>query len=270
VKAEEAFDFLVHHLSSLSFRKDIYGRRQGNRGVDLYIPDIARNYWEPRLSSEGRFIAGVDIIPQEKVVPFYDAAWELCRLGVLRPGQFAPMGQGHPSMFGDHYVITTFGAQWLKEASQRAFLDMSRLASMLAGFARRFGDGYAQRATEAVKTYRTGNWLAACVMAGAAAESILISIAVAKSGDEKKTLATYNAASGRANITKLVAKGVRASIQQHFENALLVLHYWRDTASHGVATSLGEIEAHVSLSQLLRLAQFADKYWNQLIKKPAP
>jgi hypothetical protein len=137
-------------------------------------------------------------------------------------------------MFGDHYVITPLGAEWLKEASQRAFLDPSRLGTTLASFAGKFGDGYAQRAGEAVKTYRNQNWLAACVMAGAAAESILLAVAIAKVGDERKVLATYNGAGGRTKTTKLVAQGVKPSIQQTFETALGVLHYWRDDAAHGI------------------------------------
>jgi hypothetical protein len=169
-------------------------------------------------------------------------------------------------MFGDHYVITSFGRAWLQEAKQRPFIDMSRLAQSLGSFAQWFGEGYAQRATESVKTYRATNWLAACAMAGAAAESILIAVAVAKMGDEKKVLATYNGSQGRSKTTKLVTDNVSASIKQHFETALHVLHYWRDDASHGVATSLGETEAHAGLTQLMRLAQFAAKYWDQLTK----
>lgn len=270
MRAEEAYEFLVQHLSSIGFQRNFYGQRKGSHGADLYIPDVARSYWEPSLSREGKFIPGIDQIPEESIIPFYDAAWDLCRLGVLRPGQFAPMGQGHPVAFGDQYTITAFGSQWLKDASQRAFLDMSRLASTLTGFANRFGDGYAQRATEAVKTYRNGTWLAACVMSGAAAESVLLAIAVAKTGNEKKALATYNNAGGRAKTTKSVVLNVSPSIKQTFENSLGVLHYWRDDAAHGVVTALGETEAHESLSRLLRLAQFTDRYWAQLTKPVKP
>jgi hypothetical protein len=141
MQAEEAFDFLVQHLSSLTFQANFYGQRQGNRGADLYLPDVVRYSWTPILSQTGKFIPGVDRIPEEKIVPFYDAAWDLCRLGVVRPGSFAPMAEGHPTMFGDHYVITAFGSRWLTEASQRAFLDPSRLGTTLAAFAGKFGDG---------------------------------------------------------------------------------------------------------------------------------
>jgi hypothetical protein len=261
---DEIFDYLVHHLAALGVQTNFRGQRSGARDADLYLPDTIWNFWLPRLDrSSGKYMS-INELEQERMIPFYDAVWELCRLGVLRPGEFAPLGMAHPKMFGDSYVITSFGRTWLQEAKLRPFIDMSRLAQLLSTFSSRFGDGYAQRATESVKTYRTANWLAASVMAGAAAESILIALAVAKSGDERRVLKTYNGPSGRAATTKMVLDGVRASVQQHLENALLVLHYWRDSASHGVSSSITEIEAHASLMQLLRLAQFADKNWDPL------
>lgn len=267
MQTEEAFDFLVEHLAGLSPETNFTGQRRGIRDADLYLPDLARSYWTPKLQSERIFIPGIDVIPQERILPLYDAAWELCRLGVLRPGQFAPMGMGQPTSFGDHYVITKFGSEWLKQASQRQFLDPSRLGATLAAFSARFGEGYAQRATEAVKTYRNASWLAACVMAGAAAESILLAVAIAKSGDEGKILSIYNGRNGRSQTTKAVTEGSSPSIKSQLESALQVLHYWRDDASHGVATAIGEIEAHNSLTQLLRLAQFAKKNWNALTRQ---
>lgn len=109
-------------------------------------------------------------------------------------------------MFGDQYVITAFGREWLQSANNRPVIDSSRLAQLLNTFSGRFGDGYAQWASEAVRTYGTANSLAASVMASAAAESILIALAVAKSGDEKKVLSTYNGPSGRARTTKFAAR----------------------------------------------------------------
>lgn len=266
MRADEAFEILVNHLVQVCPSTNITGQRRGNRGADLYLPDFVRTCLEPQVAKAGNFIAGIDAIPEALIIPFYDAAWDLCRLGVLRPGSFAAMGQGHPTMFGDHYVITAFGAVWLKEALQRAFLDPSRLGTTLAGFARRFGEGYAQRSAEAVKTYRSQSWLAACVMSGAAAESILLAVAVAKTKDEATALATYNSAKGRAKITRQAVEGVSPSIKQTFEAALGVLQYWRDDATQGVMSEFGETEAHESLSRLLGLAQFVDKNWSKLIK----
>ena len=123
----------------------------------------------------------------EHFLRFYDAAWELCRIGVLRPGHYAPMGQGQigsGQFSGDGYSITEFGHAWLAKADRRVAGDPSRMAYLFASFANAYGPGFAQRADEAVRCHRTSNFLAACVMAGAAAESILLAVAIAKTGDE--------------------------------------------------------------------------------------
>jgi hypothetical protein len=106
--------------------------------------------------------------------------------------------------FGDHWSITEFGFQWLADASKRSYLDMSRLSEIFASFTGRFGPGFAQRAVEAVRTYRTGNYLSACAMVGAAAESILLAVAIAKKGNEAEVLKMYQNSGGRSRVTTYV------------------------------------------------------------------
>jgi hypothetical protein len=262
--SEEAFEFLVQFLSDIPVMEGTSAqqRRNNNYGGDLWIPFVAWAYWRPR---QGGHLNDLSELDEKQFLPFYDAAWELCRIGVLRPGKYAPRGQSLRSGDADSYSITQFGRTWLQEASKRPIIDQSRLAQVLQTFASHFGDGYAQRATEAVSTYRTANYLAACVMAGAAAESILLAIAIRKVGNEAKVLAEYNTSGGRRRITKRVTNSVTPAIATQFETALQVLHYWRDNAGHGTMTTISEIEAHASLTQLLRLAQFASDHWTQLI-----
>lgn len=188
---DEAFEFLTERLATVPEGQGRAGQiaRNNRFGCDLWIPHIVQAYWQTRIPN---FNYGD--LEDEHFAPIYDAAWELCRIGVLRPGRFAPRGQamGGSLFSGDGFSITRYGRVWLREASQRPILDPSRLAQVFQGFADRFGAGYAQRATEAVSTYRTTNYLAACVMCGAAAESILLAIAIAKVGDEAKVLAEYD------------------------------------------------------------------------------
>jgi hypothetical protein len=166
---------------------------------------------------------------------------------------------------GDGYALTALGRLWLKDAGQHSSSDPSRLAEVLAALGRHFGDGYRQRATEAVRCYRTMNYLAACVLAGAAAESILLAVAIAKSGgDEAKVLAQYKTGSGRSRVLSAVVGNVTPGIASQFQNASQVLHHWRDEAAHGTASTITEVEAHTSLSQLLRLAQFTSDHWGKL------
>ena len=103
-------------------------------------------------------------------------------------------------------------------------------------------------------------------MAGAAAESVLLAVAIAKVGDERTVLAEYHTSNGRNRIKRRIVGNVAQGIATQFENATQILHYWRDDAAHGTFTNISEVEAYTSLSQLLRLAQFASDHWQQLTK----
>jgi hypothetical protein len=222
---------------------------------DLSLADMVQAVLKPRPSQDDR----------EAWRPLYDAAWELCRIGVLRPGEVAPRGMTNVPRLGDYFSITKFGREWLKRAANQPFLDQSRLNDILQGHGQRFGDGYRQRAVEAVRSYQTCNYLAACVMCGAAAESILLALAIAKrGGDENAVLAEYRSSKGRANVKKSVLGGVPQAVAIPFGAALDVMSYWRDDASHGVTTTIDEPHAYQSLTQLMRLAQIADERWASL------
>jgi hypothetical protein len=258
---DDAFDFLIDQLAALPEPTGYAGNnaRMATYGCDLWVPKVVVAYWQ-RVSNVSRELT------DEHYRPFYDAAWDLARIGVLRPGPFLPRGEamGGQLFSGDGFSITKFGREWLKAAGDRPIRDPSRLADVLRTFASRFGDGYAQRATEASATYRTSNYLACCVMSGAAAESILLAVAIAKGKSEQKVLAEYKAGGGRGRVTKVITSGLPAGLASQFVSALQVLHYWRDDAGHGTMTAISEVEAHASLTQLLRLAQFASDHWTHL------
>lgn len=265
MRFDEAFDILVEHCAQVASSllaatgHAANSARNSTYGNDIWIAHVVRGYWASRINP--------DLITAQHYLPFYDAAWELCRIGVLRPGQHAAMGQGSigsGNFSGDGYSIIEFGAAWLADAARRVSGDPSRMSELFAAFAPKYGPGFSQRATEATRCHRTGNYLATCVMAGAAAESILLAIAVAKIKDEPKVLKEYASAGGRGRVTKMVVAGLGASVSRTFEAALQVLHYWRDDAAHGMATTILEVEAYASLTQLLRLAQFCSDRWVDL------
>ena len=54
--------------------------------------------------------------------PFYDAAWELCRRGILRPGRVAPRNGTSPDAMGDWFSITVLGKRWLTEQADHTFV----------------------------------------------------------------------------------------------------------------------------------------------------
>jgi hypothetical protein len=222
---------------------------------DFSLQDLARAVLGPQLDHHDR----------EAWRPLYDAAWELCRIGVLRPGEIAPRGMLAVPRLGDFYSITEFGRRWLKEAADRPFLDQSHLNQVLQSYGERFGDGYRQRSVEAVRSYQTCNYLAACVMSGAAAESILLALAIAKSrGDEKQVLGVYLSRGGRDKVMKSLLGGVAEAVAIPVRTALDVMKYWRDDAGHGVKTSISVSHAGQSLTQLMHLAQIASDHWDKL------
>jgi len=258
LRAEEAYDFLVAHLATIpaNIGRDALAR---TRYAHMYLPDQVTRFWQSR----GSTTSFGDLTDQD-FRPFYDAVWELARIGVIRPGRVAPKNQETANDFGDHWSITEFGFQWLADASKRSYLDMSRLSEIFASFTGRFGPGFAQRALEAVRTYRTGNYLSACAMVGAAAESILLAVAIAKKGNEAEVLKMYRNSGGRSRVTTYVIGKSTQSIVRQFQAALHILHFWRDDASHGVHTTISEVEAHAALSELIRLGQFASDNWDDL------
>lgn len=265
MRFDEAFDILVDHCAqvspSLAAATGRYAgsARNSTYGNDLWIAALVQNYW----AREG--IAYADLAPQH-YLPFYDAAWELCRIGVLRPGANTPKGEatGSALFAGDGYSITQFGHAWLASPERRVAGDPSRMSEIFLPLAKKYGAGFAQRANEAIHCHRTSSYLATCVMAGAAAESILLAVAIAKIGNEADVLKEYASRSGRSRVTLKIVSGLKAGIRQSFEAALQVLHYWRDDAAHGMATTISEVEAYASLTQLLRLAHFCPDNWAEL------
>jgi hypothetical protein len=101
-------------------------------------------------------------------------------------------------------------------------------------------------------------------MAGAAAESVLLAVAITKSGDENYVLTEYSRGGGRLKATNIVTQGLGVSLRAPFEAGMALLNYWRDNAAHGKATTISEVEAFTALAQLLRLAQFCQDNWNGL------
>jgi hypothetical protein len=136
-------------------------------GCDLWLPIVVANFWRAR----GHPTFTADPRQQQNAAyyrPFYDAAWEICRIGVLRPGQNAPMANrmAGTEFQGDGFSLTEFGRGWVQTVAQHPPSDPSRFSEVLQPFIGRFGEGFARRAAEASRCYRTTNYLACCVMAG--------------------------------------------------------------------------------------------------------
>ena len=134
---------------------------------------------------------------------------------------------------------------------------------MLRPFAQRFGPGFQERAQEAVRCYGAHAYLACCVMCGAATESIVLAIAIAKR-DEETVLAAYRTAQGRSRVENMIIGQASKGMQTEFKNYTVLLKYWRDEAAHGRKSDISDNEAFTSLAILLRFAHYAHDHWGDL------
>lgn len=233
-------------------------------GCDIWVQSVAEQYYTDHHRLNLR-----DLNDETLYIPFYDAAWELARIGVLRPQEVAPRGMAMGSGFhGDGYSLTAYGHAWIKAAASRTEAPASpdRYIAAITAFSSLFGPAFISRASEAVHCWRTNNYLAACVMAGAAAESVLLAVAIGKTSDEAEVLKSYRASGGRKKVADLVTGKISTRLREDFLAGLSVLSYWRDEAGHGAVTNISEPEAFIALTQLLRLSQLTADNWAALTK----
>lgn len=258
INEEDAFHLIVRAL------REGWKSEYSCYGYDLYLPNIIHFY--------ATKICGVDEPaggPKEQQVSpsFLAAAWELARRGIVRPGVKAFRQQStDDGSAGAGFSITPAGRKWLKESGQYDFvpIEPGRFSKILDSFTGQFGTGFQERSQEAIRCYGANAYLACCAMCGAAAESVLLAVAVAKDGDPNKVEQMYLASGGRGRIEKLILGQQKSAVQDEFRGYLSLLKYWRDSASHGHRIGVGDNEAYTALAVLLRFAQFANDRWNEL------
>jgi len=258
INEEDAFHLIVRALREGSTSG------YGGYGYDLYLPNIVRHY----LTTIRSLSEPAGSLKERSVSPaFLAAAWELARRGVLRPGVRAFNQQAtDDGSAGSGFSITPSGRKWLQDAGRYDFvpIEPGRFSRILDSFTVRFGTGFQERSQEAIRCYGANAYVACCAMCGAAAESILLAAAVAKNGDAIKVEQMYLSSGGRGRVEKLVVGQQTSAIQDELRGYMSLLKYWRDSASHGHRTGVGDNEAYTALAVLLRLAQFVDDRWNTL------
>ena len=235
-------------------------------GYDLYLPTLISWYLRQQLkvrdqNEEYR-------LAQQFFPVFADAAWEMCRRGILRPGIREQGAQAtEDGSAGSGFSVTVFGRTWLAEDQADTFVptEPGRFAELLAPFADRFGSGFKERAQEAIRCYGAHAYLACCAMCGAAAESVLLATAVAKTNDEAGVLRAYATGTGRQKVENIVIGQATEHVKREFRGLTELLKYWRDEAAHGSASKITENEAYTSLAMLLRYAMFIAKSWDELV-----
>lgn len=259
INEDDAFHLIVQAL------RESWKTEYSNYGYDLYLPNVVR-YYLTKLCGQQQDPAGG---PKEQQVSpaFLSAAWELARRGIIRPGVKAFRQQStDDGSAGLGFSITPSGRKWLKEAGQYEFvpIEPGRFSRQLESFAARFNTGFQERSQEAIRCYGANAYLACCAMCGAAAESVLLAVAIEKDGDASKVEKMYLANGGRGRVEKLILGQQKTAIQDEFRGYLSLLKYWRDSASHGHRTGVGDNEAYTALAVLLRFAHFVDDRWDDL------
>jgi hypothetical protein len=228
---------------------------------DLYIPQVINEV----LQAMGPTPESYQYDHRSNSAVFFDAAWTLCLRGILRPANY-DLAQGSTPVPGNAFSLTSYGKRWIAQSSQYEVTpsEYSKFGQILSQHSPRFGAGFHSRSQEALNCYQAHAYLACCAMCGAAAESILLALAIQKQGNETEVLDMYRSSGGRSRVEKKLLGQQDLRIQQSYKNYSELLKYWRDDASHGMASSINEEEAFTSIMLLLRFAQFADNNWGVL------
>lgn len=239
-------------------------------GYEIYLPTIIRLHLEREFE-----VLHHQAEPYVELLSphFYAAGWELCRRGILRPGIIRHGKQATPDgASGNGYSLTPAGRLWIIEAGRYDYVptEPGRFSKILDSFSSKLGPAYRERSQESLRCYNAHAYLACCAMCGAAAESILLSLAITKHGDEEAITQDYMTKGGRGRVENLIIGKKRKPIQDELRANLNLLKYWRDVASHGRIAQIEENEAFTSLAILLRLARFAFDRWDDLTSKDLP
>lgn len=239
------------------------GRGQIEHGFEVWLPKVVEVFCGA-TEQEPNYHYQPVAEPMWQV--FYDAAWEFCRRGILRPSPLSARGMGtHGTPSGDGFSLTEKGREWLRESSSGWYpTDPNRYVSSLSRVSALCGNAFTQRAHEAARCQDTGNSLACCAMCGAAAESVLIAVATEKIGDRDQVFKLYTARDGRRRLLDRVTGGLDGFLIRGLKPGFDVLAYWRDSAAHGQAETITDLEAEAALLTLYRFAMFVADNWEAL------
>jgi hypothetical protein len=237
---------------------------QSSYGYDFYLPSMVRMYLRKEKGINSQFEVESEL--KEMMPVLYGAAWDLCRRGILRPGirEYGAQATDDGNA-GNGYSITPFGRSWLQEKDKDYFVptEPERFAKMLSPYKERYGGSFHQRAQEAIRCYGAHAYLACCAMCGAAAESILITTAIAKS-DEARVLKEYFSSGGRRRVENILLGKARDQLREEYKGFTALIKYWRDAAAHGAQSNISDNEAYTAMASLLRFAFFVNDNWQEL------
>lgn len=167
--------------------------------------------------------------------------------------------------------LTASGERWAAGITDIDVVpnEHSRFLARLGKHNERFGPIYASRSQEALDCYRFHAYIATCTMCGAASEAVVLSLATAALGSPEAAFAEYRAKDGAKRLMAALTRGKNSALQQQLGPAFDLLRYWRNDASHAFDSVFDEELAFTALLLLLRLAQFADTRWQDIVAHPS-
>lgn len=183
----------------------------------------------------------------------------ICRLGILRPGRRLKPDDG----IGGRFSLTKDGRQQLRAAAAHGLVAVagSAIVSELEPHARLFGEAFIERVVDAVTSHGAGAHLACCAMCGAAAETVLLALAIALGGPVEAVMNEYRASSGRRALMRRIRNGLPSTASSQIESYAKPLDYWRDAASHGLPARVLSGTAFQNLQLVRQLANFVAELW---------
>jgi hypothetical protein len=186
-----------------------------------------------------------------------------CAGGIVRPGVRT---SGDQAVEEGGYSLTVAGRAALANLDTATILiaQPGSLAATLNGYRPLFGDGFHQRAMEAIKCRNAEAWLACCAMVGAAAESVLLTIAITKEKDEERVLRTYRGSRGRQAVLNMIVGQADAQRRNTLTTFAAIVSLWRDDAAHGQASPIDTSNADEALRQFLHMCQWVACEWDSL------
>jgi hypothetical protein len=137
---------------------------QSEYGYAIYLPKIVSIYLE-EIEKIPEHLLNRGSHPRFRAVmpAFCDAAWELCRRGILRPSVQALSDPGTANGLG--YSLTAVGLRWINETGPKTLIPGGdRLSEMFQTLAEKLGPGFSQRSVEASTCHRFGAYLACCAL----------------------------------------------------------------------------------------------------------
>lgn len=247
-KTDDAHTYLVQHL-----KKNLNGLIRGDApwGTSFELPKIINEFTkEKSLQSPSAIISN----------SFFDVAWNLARQGIIRLGPYFPPQTAWESGFSVYnFSLTQQGLKWLQEQAPESFIfaTYERYENLMAPYKENFGEAFSIRVKEAASCYQYCFYYASCTMAGAAAESILLSWGERKLNSLEMARKVYHGRSGRKELITQIKHGLKERDQSNLDDFTQILTYWRDEAGHGdLRIEINEWEAFEALSRLWRFAKF--------------